>query len=179
MKKRLLVVVAVVVLLSACATRASAQFRLDFDIAWPVYAGINLGDLGVSGGATINQYLILLPMIDAAYQLGEGPLRFGFGVKAVTFIVESLVWPNAFIEVDLNPVVIRGDFGGGLFLAFGLASQLLNNSWTWVVPQIDVGFKLNDWFRLSGGAIALAPFSSMKNFGFLLYLNARFIILFK
>jgi hypothetical protein len=179
MKRRLLVIVAVVVLLCAGATCASAQFRLDFDIAWPVYAGINLGDLGVSGGATLTEHLILLPMIDATYQLGEGPLHFGFGVKAVTFIVESLLWPNAFIEIDLNPIVIRGDFGGGFFFAFGLGNQLLDNSWTWVVPQIDVGVKLNDWFRLSGGAIALAPFDNMNNFGFLLYVNARFTILFK
>lgn len=179
MKRRLIVIVVVVVLLCAGAISASAQFRLDFNIAVPVYAGINLGDVGISGGTSLTEHLILLPMVDAAYQFGEAPLRFGFGVKAVTFIVESLLWPNAFLEIDLNPIVIRGDFGGGLFLAFGLSNQVLGESWTWVVPQIDVGVRLNDWFRLSGGAIALAPFDNMNNFGFLLYVNARFIILFK
>ena len=177
MKKPLIILFAVVVLLCAGAALAGAQFRLDFNVAVPVYAGVNLGDLGVSGGGTIDQYLFLLPMVDAAYQFGDGPLRFGFGAKAVTFIVESLLWPNAFVELDLYPVVIRGDFGGGVFLAFGLANRVLAESW--VVPQIDVSFKLNDWFRLGGGAIAVAPFNNMSNFGFLLYVNARFIILFK
>jgi len=179
MKRRFVVVVAVVVLFCAGAISASAQFRLDVDVAVPVYAGIQFGDLGVSGGANLTKYLFLLPMLEATYQFGEGPVRFGVGAKAMTFLVESVLWPNAFIELDVDPVVIRGDFGGGLFLAFGLLNQVLNNSVTWVVPQIDVGFKLSDWFRLSGGAIALAPFNNMNNFGFLLYVNARFTALFK
>ncbi len=179
MKRRLIVMVVVAVLLCAVAFSAGAQFRLDFDVAWPVYAGIKFGDLGISGGTDIGQYLIILPMVEATYQFGEGPIRFGVGAKAVTFIVENVLWPNAFIEIELNPVVIRGDFGGFFFFAFGLGNQLLDNSWTWVVPQIDVGFKVNDWFRLSGGAIALAPFDNMNNFGFLLYVNARFTVLFK
>lgn len=177
--KRRRVIFVVAVLLCAGAVGASAQLRLDVDIAWPVFAGIKLGDLGVPGGRTIDQYLILLPEIEATYQFGEGPVRFGAGVKAVTFIVESLLWPNAFVEIDLNRIVIRGDLGGGLFFVFGRANQLLNTSWTWIVPQIDVGLKLGDRFRLGGGAIALAPFDNMNNFGFLLYVNARFIVLFK
>ena len=67
----------------------------------------------MSGGATIDQYLFLLPMIEATYQFGEGPVRFGVGAKAVTFIVESLVWPNAFIEIDLNPCRDPRRFGRG------------------------------------------------------------------
>lgn len=179
MKRRHIVAVVVAVLLCAEAVGASAQLRFDFEVAFPVFEGINLGDLGVSGGATISQYLFLLPMIEATYQFGEGPVRFGVGAKAVTFIIESLLWPNAFIEIDLNPVVIRGDLGGGVFLSFGRVNQVPDTSWTWVIPQIDVSFAHTDWFRLSGGVIALAPFDTMNKFGFLLYVNARFIVLFK
>jgi hypothetical protein len=179
MKRRHIAAVVVAVLLCAEAVGASAQFRLDFEVAFPVFQGINLGDLGVSGGATIGQYLFLLPMIEAGYQFGEGPVRFGVGARAVTFIVESLVWPDAFIEMDLNPVVIRGDLGGGAFLSFGRVNQVPDTSWTWVVPQIDVSFAHTDWFRLSGGVIALAPFDALNKSGFLLYVNARFLVLFK
>ena len=179
MKRRHIVAVVAAVLLCAEAVGAGAQFRLDFAVSMPVFQGINLRDLGVSGGATISQYLFLLPAIEATYQFGEGPVRFGAGAKAVTFIIESLLWPDAFIEIDLNHVVIRGDLGGGLFLSFGRVNQVPDNSWTWVIPQIDVGMKLNDWFRISGGVIALAPFDTMNTFGFLLYVNARFTVLFK
>jgi hypothetical protein len=179
MKRRLFIVLVIVVLLCVGAVGASAQFRLDADVTLPVYLGINFDQLGLSGSTNLSQYIILLPMVEATYQFGEGPVRFGAGVKAVTFIVESLLWPNAFLEVDLNRIVIRGDLGGGLFLAFGLSNQQLRNSWTWVIPQIDVGVKLTDRFRLSGGAVALAPFNDMRNFGFLLYVNARFTVLFK
>lgn len=179
MKRRSIVIVLVTVMLCAAAFNASAQFRLDIDLAWPVKAGINIGDLGISVATDINQYLIILPQIEATYQFGEGPLRFGVGAKAVTFIVESILWPNAFVELELSPIVIRGDLGGGLFFLFGISTQLLDNSWSWVVPQVDVGVKLTDWFRLSGGMIALAPFNNMNNFGYLLYLNARFTFLFK
>jgi len=178
-KRRHIGAVVAAVLFCAGAAGASAQFRLDFGVALPVFEGINLRELGVSGGATISQYLFLLPTIEAAYQFGEGPVRFGVGAKAVTFIVESLLWPNAFIEIDLNQVVIRGDLGGGAFLSFGRVNQVPDNSWTWVVPQIDVSFAHTNWFRLSGGAIALAPFSNMNKSGFLLYVSARFIMLFK
>ncbi|HYW84011.1 MAG TPA: hypothetical protein VFB30_12180, partial [Spirochaetia bacterium] len=100
MKRRHIGAVAAAVLFCAGAAGASAQIRLDFEVALPVFEGINLRDLGVSGGATISQYLFLLPTIEATYQFGEGPVRFGAGAKTVTFIIESLLWPDAFIEID-------------------------------------------------------------------------------
>ena len=179
MKRRHIVAVVAAVLLCAEGVGAGAQFRLDFGVGLPVFQGINLKDLHVSGGATISQYLFLLPTIEPTYQFGEGPVRFGVGAKAVTFVIESLLWPNAFIEIDFNQVVIRGDLGGGMFLSFGRVNQVPDNSWTWVIPQLDVSFAHTDWFRISGGAIALAPFDTINNFGFLLYVNARFIVRFK
>jgi hypothetical protein len=177
MKRRHVVAVVVAVMLCAEAVSAGAQLRFDFAIALPVFQGINLGDFGISGGTTASQYLFLLPTIEASYQIGEGPVRFGVGAKAVTFILESLAWPTSFVEIDLNQMVIRGELGGGLFVSFGRVNEVPHGSWTWVVPQIDVGFRLTNWFRPSIGIIALAPFDNMNNFGFLLYLNARFIIL--
>jgi hypothetical protein len=179
MRRRHIGAVVAAVLLCTCAAGAGAQFRLDFEIALPVFQGLNPGDLGISGGATISRYLFLLPGVEAAYQFDEGPVRFGVGARAVTFILESLAWPDTFVEMDINHVVIRGDLGGGFFLSFGGVNQVPRNSWTWVVPQIDIGFTLSDSFRLSGGAIALAPLDNLSNFGFLLYVNARFTVLFK
>jgi hypothetical protein len=179
MKRRHFAAVVGAILLCAGADCASAQIRLDFEIALPIFEGINTRDLGVPGGATISRYLFLLPMVDAAYQFGEGPVRFGVGARAVTYIVETLLWPDSFVEIDLRHIVIRGDLGGGLFLSFGGVNQVPDKSWTWIVPQIDVSFAHTDWFRLSGGAIALVPFDNMDTFGFLLYMSARFIILFK
>ena len=179
MKRRQIGAVACAVLLCVGAAAASAQFRLDVDVAVPVFQGINPGDLGVPGGATIDRYLFLLPMIEATYQLADGPVRFGAGARAVTFLFESLLWPDAFVELDLDQVVIRGDLGGGLFLSLGGVNEVPDRSWTWIVPQVDVSFAHTDWFRLSGGAMALAHFNSVDKLGFVLYVEARFIMLFR
>ena len=177
MKRGLVSALVGAVLLCVTAAAAGAQFRLDFEVALPVFEGINPGDLGVPGGATIDRYLFLLPMVEATYQLGDGPVRFGAGARAVTFLFESLLWPDAFVEIDLDRIVVRGDLGGGLFLSLGGVNEVPDRSWTWIVPQIDVSFAHTDWFRLSGGAMALAPFNNVDRFGFVLYVEARFIVL--
>jgi hypothetical protein len=178
-KRKIFVVLLAAVLLLSGGVIANAQFRLDANIQVPFYMGINLaafGASGVSGGTSITSFLPF-PSVEGMYQFGSGPLRFGVGLRAYTFIIESIAWPDAFVELELSPVVIRADVGGGAWLLFGL----YNNADTaaMVIPQLDVAFKLADWFRLGVGAIAVAPFQHLDNFGYAIYASGRFTVLFK
>jgi hypothetical protein len=175
-KRKVLVVLLAAVLLLGGGVVASAQFRLDANIQVPVYMGINLDAFGFSGGMSIGAFLPF-PSVEATYQFGAGPLRFGVGLRAYVFIIESIAWPDAFIELELSPFVLRADVGGGAWLLFGL----YNNAATaaMVIPQLDVSWKLADWFRLGVGVIAVAPFEALSNFGYAAYVSGRFTVLFQ
>ncbi len=178
-KRKVLVVLLAAVLLLGGGVIASAQFRLDANIQVPVYMGINLdafGTSGLSGGTSIGAFLPF-PSVEAMYQFGGGPLRLGVGLRAYTFIIESVAWPDAFVELELSPFVLRADVGGGAWLLFGL----YNNAATaaMVIPQLEVSWKLADWFRLGAGVIAVAPFEALSNFGYAAYVSGRFTALFQ
>lgn len=82
--------------------------------------------------------------------------------------------------------------GGFAFLHFGLLSALLNGTGyenlngfqSVVIPDVSVGWKANDVFRLSGGVFMVAPFSNnlggvLANNVFAGYIKATFVVLFK
>jgi hypothetical protein len=181
-KRKVLVAILAVVLLLGGGAIASAQFRLDANIQVPFYMGINLDTFGgssgsgLSGGTSIGAFLPF-PSVEADYQFPLGPVRLGVGLKAYTFIIESIAWPNAFVEVELSPFVIRADVGGGAWLLFGLYNNAAAAAM--VIPQLDVSWKIADWFRLGAGVIAVAPFEALSNFGYAVYVSGRFTALFK
>jgi len=175
MKKKWILLV-VVVLLAGTAVTAGAQFRLDGNIQVPFYAGINLASLGYSGGGNIGAF-IPFPSVEAAWQFPVGPIRLGVGARAFTIIIESLAFPNVFVELPLDRFVIRADVGGGAFALFGLASSVSTAST--VIPQIDASWRLADWFRLGVGVVAIAPFQDLSTFGYAFYVSGRFTALFE
>jgi hypothetical protein len=176
MRKRSVVVLLAVVLLLGGALTASAQLRLDGNISWPFLLGISLEDYGGTSTTEISQFLFLFPDVQISYQFGGDVLKGGVGLRAFTFILESFGWPIAYLEADLNPIVLRAEMGGGWFFAFGL----LNNATTAraVVGDFSAGWKLAEWFRLGAGALLVAPFDAMENFGYAVYVNGRFSVLF-
>jgi len=179
MKNKGLVVLVASLLLVGGAVGANAQVRLDANIQWPFYLGINLENLtgGVQGTTEISKYAFLLPELEASYQFGGANLRGGIGLKAYTLIIESFGWPMAYLELVLDPIVLRAELGGGLFYAFGLASA--SGTARIIIPQLEVSWKLADWFRLGAGALFIAPFDAPSNFGVVGYLGGRFTFLFR
>ena len=176
MKKRSVVVVLVAVLLLAGALGASAQLRLDGNISWPFYLGVELGDLGGTGTSEISNYAFLFPDIELSYQFGGQVLRGGIGLRAFTLIIESAGWPIAYFEAELKPIVLRAEVGGGWFFAFGLAGA--SETARVIIGDLNVSWKIAEWFRLGVGALAVAPFDATENFGYAFYVNGRFTALF-
>jgi hypothetical protein len=152
MMKKLFFVAAALILLSL---PAFADFRLDIGLDAPLSVGVTSGGSGV--GSDIGKIPFLpIPEIAIHYFWGLGPVDLGVGLRAFTVIIESLAWPNLVGEVNLGPVVIQAQFGGGFFAAFGAAGN--NTAFGNVaIPDLSAWFKLgkDQNFRLGGGVMGI------------------------
>jgi hypothetical protein len=188
MKKKTLFAVMVVLLLCAGALSVGAQLRLDMNLNFPIFYGAYASGYSSSG---FNSYFIPFPEVQLAYQFGEGALHGGVGVRTFTFIIENILYPAAFIEYSIDPVVLSLNVGGLAFLEFGLLSSALasNNIATLsgfhsvILPDFNVAYKVNDWFRLGAGVFVFAPFDNalggyLSGFALAGYIQAKFIVVF-
>ena len=188
MKRAIFLVVVVVVLLTG-AVSASAQLRLDFDINVPVWFGYHTSG---GGDGAWNQYFIPFPDARLAWQFGGGLIDFGIGARVFTFIIENVLYPEAYFELNLENFTFSAAVGGFGFLEFGLLSSAMQqagvNNLTGfhnvILPDLNVAWRVSDWFRLGVGVFMIAPFGNdlggvLNNFVYSGYINARFVILFK
>jgi hypothetical protein len=189
-KKKALIALIAVLLLCAGALNVSAQLRLDININVPLYFGAFAAGYQSSG---LNSYFIPFPEAQLAYQFGEGTFHWGVGVRAFTFIIENIMYPAAFVELTLDPLplVLSANIGGFAFLEFGLLSSVLASAnvknlsgfHSVILPDFSVGLKVNDWFRISGGAFMFVPFGNelggaLSGYAVAGYLQAKFLVLF-
>jgi hypothetical protein len=183
MKRQLVLVVLVAALLLGAVSGARADVRLDFDIPVILAAGVNLSD--VTGSTSYNVDLsglhIPLPYVELAYQFGDDFLRGGFGLRTYTLLVEFFGWPMGYVEVELERFILRAELGGFAFFLLGMYNQLYVDSYTLktVIPDIQVSYAIAPWFRVGAGVLAVAPLGNSNNFGWLFYVNGRFVLTFK
>jgi len=170
-------IVALLILLGTVS--AGAQARFEFNLNWPLTIGINTSNSLFSGANfDLSQYHLLLPDFRIYYQWGgEGLLRGGVGARAYTVIIESLIYPEAFIELNLYPLELEASLGGYLFGLFGLSNNF--KTLNLLLPDFNVGFQVLSWLRLAGGVLLFTPVGSnwSQDFVYMGYIGARFIIL--
>jgi hypothetical protein len=126
-------------------------------------------------------YHFIIPDFELAWQFGGTPLRGGVGLRAYSLLIETFGFPQAYLEFELDPIVLRASLGGGAFFFLGLYSDFIINSDTLqvLIPDISASWKITDWFQLGAGFLAVAPANQIKNFFYLGYVNARFVLTFK
>jgi hypothetical protein len=170
MRKMVWILVAVLVLV--CAP-AFAQWRFDLGVDAVFGLGVlSDSDIETSG---FGSSFLTLPMGEAAYVWGLGPVKVGAGVRGISLILVNLLWPDVYAEVDLGPVALEGHIGGLAFLAIGL----VNDSATGKVlfPELSAWFRLGKRFRLGAGTISLwAPELAIDATVFVYYLGAKWVI---
>lgn len=184
MKRAIFLVVVVVVLLTG-AVSASAQLRLDMDVNLPLFFGSSSGD------AAWNHF-VPFPNGRLAWQFGGGLIDGGVGARAFTFIIENILYPEGYIELNIEQFTFSFNVGGFAFLEFGLLSDALSSAGInnlsgfhgLILPDLNAAWRVNDWFRLGGGVFMIAPFGSdmggvLNNLVYSFYIDARFVILFK
>lgn len=175
MKRKVFAAVALSVVLAA---PAFADWRVDVgaDVPWGI--GAVLSGFGGSTSAGINvleNYLFLVPEVGFHYQFAAGPVRLGLGLRAFSLVLESLAWPNAFAEVNLGPIAVDLNVGGGAFLAFGLFNDLTTGSL--IIPDLSAYLKLGKVFRVGVGAMYFYfPSQSWSGnaFPYVIYLSGKF-----
>jgi len=140
-------------ILALAAAGASAQFRIEVGIDAPLYLGITTLD-NPTGGDTIQiPNFLPFPSAQLAYEADLGFLRTYFGVKAYTFIVESIAWPYFGLETDLGPLTLSGSVGGFAFAIFGLYNTFQTGMF--FVTDVAVHYRLGQHLRLGVGAMGL------------------------
>jgi len=183
MKRQLVLVVLPVALLLGAGSPAHADVRLDFDIPVIISAGVNLSDLtgSTSENVDLSGLHIPLPYVELAYQFGDGSLRGGFGLRTYTLLVEFAGWPMGYVEAEFDRLILRAELGGFAFFLLGVYNNVAINGYTLktVIPDVQVSYAIAPWFRLGVGVLAISPLGNFDNFGYLFYINGRFVLTFK
>ncbi len=173
MKKKMLVAVAVGLLV---AGTAFADWRIDVgaDIPWGIGSVVS----GFGGGSqsdinVLQNFVFLVPEGNFLYQWPVGPLNLGVGVRAFSLVLESVAWPNAFAELNLGPIAVDLNVGGGAFLFFGLFNELTTG--TVVIPDLSAYFKIGKVFRVgAGGMLFYDPSIVTTSLPYAIYLAGKF-----
>ncbi|PKL09379.1 MAG: hypothetical protein CVV51_04160 [Spirochaetae bacterium HGW-Spirochaetae-7] len=167
------VVLALLVVL--CVASVSAQARLDIGIDIPLSLGAVLNGSSVLDGGDI-PYTLPFPSGGLYYTFGAGPVTLGLGARLYSLVLVSAMWPNVIAEVDVGPVVLEGQFGGGAFLIFGLVSSTQTGSVFF--PDLSAWFKLGKTLRLGGGALGMFIKDLDNTVPFVWYIGAKAAIRF-
>lgn len=152
-----------------------AQVRVDMGVDFPRGLGASInGNTTISSESArfFDEYLIPFPEAGIYYQFADFPVKAGVGARFFTFILETIFWPNAYVEADVWRFSFLGQIGGGFFGMFGLANDF--QSGEVFLPDLSVWFKLTDNFKLGGGAMGLMVPELSDGFGFVYYLGAKF-----
>lgn len=173
MKKTILIMLIAL----ALVVPSFAQWRLDIGVDIPRGIGAVIGD-SVSSSSDASAFLssTFLPFPEASiyYTFGSDLLVAGLGVRCFTFILESVAWPNAFLEVNLGPVAIEAQVGGGAFIAFGLGNA--TEFGQVFFPDLSAWFKIGkaQIFRLGVGAIGLfLPETDLSTIPMVFYVGGK------
>jgi hypothetical protein len=177
--KRIILVVA---LLAVLVLPAFSQLRLDLGVDIPMTIGVMGGgdfDTSNEAGEFLRSHWLPFPEAGFYYQFEVGPLRLAPGIRAFTFILESMLWPNLMAELVLDPVFIQAQVGGLLFAFFGLYNDIEYGEI--FIPDLSVWVGLGEQrrFRLGAGAIGLfLPELTTEGMAFAPYIGMKVSLLF-
>lgn len=151
MKKKIPIVILFSILI---AGPAFSELRVDVgaDIPWGIGAVISgFSDPSQTSVNVLQNFVFLVPEGNVLYQFPLGPVKLGAGIRAFSLILETIAWPNALAELNLGPVAVDLNLGGGVYFLFGLYNQLSTSSV--IVPDLSAYFKIGKTFRVGGGGI--------------------------
>lgn len=175
MRKKTLVAIVLGVIL---AGHAFGEWRIDVgaDIPWGIGTVVSgYGDTSQGGVNVLQNFVFIVPEANMLYQFPVGPVNLGVGVRAFSLVLETIAWPNAFAEVNVGPVAIDFNIGGGAFLFFGLYTNLTTSAV--IIPDLSAYFKLGKIFRIGLGGMLFYNPQTVGNIGYVpytIYLSGKF-----
>lgn len=175
--KRLLLALFLVVGIVALPVCAQVRIDVGFDLPRGVGAVV-AGQPEISSEISdaLSNYIIPFPEVGVyyQYQFSGVPIRIGGGLRLFTFIIESVIWPNVFVEADVWKFTFMFQTGGGVFGLFGVYGSLRTAQV--IIPDLSVWFRIGKVFRLGGGVIGFASPEIPDGMAFAYYLGVKFAI---
>ena len=168
-------IIIIAALAAVLALPAMADWRLDIGAVVPRGVGLSSGGSMNTNLDIFNKYIIPLPEAGIYYKGDIGMLQLGIGARAFTFILETIAWPNAYAELNVGPLAVEAQFGGGAFALFGV-TPATSGAGKVFIPDVSAWIKLgkNGTFRLGVGAIGLyIPDWLGDSVPFLFYLGGK------
>jgi hypothetical protein len=188
--KRLILVLAIT---AAVIVPASAQMRIDLGLWKPLGIGFTQvpevnSELEKANDVISSQIWLMIPEVGAYYEfnLKPLPLKFGVGVRALTAIIATAGYPNAFAELELGPLEIEAQIGG-LFFGYYVLNTIGGEFGKVFIPDLSAWLALgkNKSFRIGGGATMLYAPDAVNELNdssgrtvipFIYYASAKFVI---
>ena len=141
----------------------------------PKGVGAVLGDSISSNediAKALEDYFFPFPEASIHYVFGGDVFRLGAGLRTFTFIVESVAWPNAFAELQIGPVIVEAQVGGGVFAVYGIANSIETGKVFF--PDLSAWFQLGKSVRLGGGVLGVfLPEVETTTLPFVLYFGGK------
>jgi hypothetical protein len=175
MKKIVLIAALLSVLAIGTASAQSVQFRMDGNLSWAI------GFFAVSGSTVsgtfgdVMKLAIIVPEFDAYAQLNMDIVRIGLGFRLFTIILESVIIPDVFCELNIDPLVIRLGVTGGALFIFGIVPIDPQFGPTFA-SDLYVGFKISELFRLGAGCSFIVDLNHSDIALLTPYINAKLVI---
>lgn len=157
MKKGIIVLA---MILAIAAVPAFAQIRFNSALATPLAAGTWDGTEFKWGSGEFGSALIPVPMAGVHFQIPLGFIKLGVGVRAMPMMMMTMGWTNVYAEVNLGPVIIEGQVGGGLVGAYIPGNPVQFEFGNTIIPDVSVWLALGKTrsLRLGGGLVGMTTF---------------------
>jgi len=155
-----------------------AQGRVDIGIKAPLIVGLNgLVDADGQPIEFVAEVPSFLPIPTAflGAQLDLTLIKLGVGLQVYSAIIQTIVYPAAFGEVDLGFLVANLTVGGGVFGSFGILGNSLSTT-ELLIPDLSAHFRLGRMFQIGLGLTGFTGFESTESdiFPYVGYFSAKF-----
>jgi len=170
--KKLVLMLIIATLVSA---GVFAEVRLDLGIKAPLEIGIEgLTDEdgnAIDASIPVPEFLPI-PSGMIAGQLGLGPIKLGAGLNVYSVIVQTLLYPAVYAELDIGFLAAQLNLGGFVFGTFGIAGSSLSTS-DLLIPDLSAHLKLGI-FQVGLGVAAFTSSNVVEDaFPYVAYFSAK------
>ena len=174
--KKILLVAALLSLLAVgtISAQPAVQFRMDANLSWAIGFFSVTGNTVTGSFSDILKLAIIVPEFDAYAQLNLDVVRLGIGFRLFTLILESVIIPDIFCELNFDPLVIRLGVSGGALIPFGIfpLDPVFGPTFA---PDIYVGFKIAEIFRIGAGCTMIVSLENTDIAFLTPYINAKLV----
>jgi hypothetical protein len=173
--KRLLIMMLLVMVLGSGTV--FAQGRFDIGIKAPLFFGIDgltdtdgepipmSGDVGA---------FIPIPSAFLGGQLDLAIIKLGVGLQLYSAIIQTVMYPAVYGEVDLGFLVANLTVGGGVFASFGMLGANVSTA-ELLIPDLSAHLRLGKIFQIGLGVLGFTGFESTESdiFPYIGYFSAK------